>query len=294
MNNSQTERLKTDKQESFSSGEKTRSEDSEFLHELAGADLGRQAVEVVVELSNPETSIENPANYQGNWTEAQTQRMSSVDFKNRFAAFITRGASEPQGSSGMFDKTIDQVDYLTRIDGYDDLFAKVTNKINYAEADKFGKHPQKLGTARYDPMGSEVAVFTDATKNGLPLTGRQKDIIAAHEMYHGLINPKGSNAAEVTSAFDFDVVADVNRQSIESGDERVPRSYMANPNELTARMAQLKNYFGMKGDEVFTTGHLEYARVNYVTDTELDNNMTLFFKMIRPERFIKLMNEIPV
>ncbi len=58
-------------------------------------------------------------------------------------------------------------------------------------------------------------------------------------------------------------------------------------------MSQLKCYFGMNGDEVFTPEHLVYAREHYVTDTGLDNLMTQFFQAITPETengFLELIN----
>ncbi|MBP6888549.1 MAG: hypothetical protein KBC21_02480 [Candidatus Pacebacteria bacterium] len=69
------------------------------------------------------------------------------------------------------------------------------------------------------------------------------------------------------------------------------------PHELMERMAQLKNYFGMKGEEKFTPQHLEYAREHYLKDVNLDNSMTAFFLAITPEKeftFLKLMNSIGI
>ena len=70
-------------------------------------------------------------------------------------------------------------------------------------------------------------------------------------------------------------------------------SYIFSPTEITERMSQLKNYFGFKGDEVFTSAHLSYAREHYVDDTGLDNWMTQFFMAITPQtekRFLEIMN----
>lgn len=73
--------------------------------------------------------------------------------------------------------------------------------------------------------------------------------------------------------------------------------YISQPAELCERMSQLKNYFGMSGTEEFTKTHLDYARENYVTDTGMDNNMTLFFECITPDSeadFVKLMNTVGI
>lgn len=73
--------------------------------------------------------------------------------------------------------------------------------------------------------------------------------------------------------------------------------YLFSPMEIIERMSQIKNYFGMSGDEIFTREHLVYARENYVKDTGLDNWMVLFFKSIKPEkedRFVEIMNTVGI
>lgn len=68
----------------------------------------------------------------------------------------------------------------------------------------------------------------------------------------------------------------------------------AQADELIARMSQIKNYFGFKGNEMISKSHLDYARANYVRDTGLDNNMTDFFDAITPDNeseVIKVMNK---
>ena len=49
----------------------------------------------------------------------------------------------------------------------------------------------------------------------------------------------------------------------------------------------------MKGDEQFTKEHLHYAKEHYVSDTQVDNEMRLFFQAITPERedeFVRLIH----
>ena len=69
------------------------------------------------------------------------------------------------------------------------------------------------------------------------------------------------------------------------------------PNELAERMSQMKNYFGLSGNEKFTKQHLQYARENYVKDTGVDNWMTETFQAITPEKedgFIELINSLGI
>ncbi|MCX6739491.1 MAG: hypothetical protein NT098_05620 [Candidatus Parcubacteria bacterium] len=71
------------------------------------------------------------------------------------------------------------------------------------------------------------------------------------------------------------------------------RRYLMNPMELAERMGQIKNYFGMKGGDMFMKEHLAYSREHYVKDVGLDNEMTQFFQIITPEKentFIELIN----
>jgi len=71
------------------------------------------------------------------------------------------------------------------------------------------------------------------------------------------------------------------------------QSYLKLPMEISERMSQLKNYFGMNGNEKFTKEHLAYGRGHYVNDTDFDNDMTQFFQAITPEKedaFIELIN----
>ncbi|MBI5470341.1 hypothetical protein HY968_03445 [Candidatus Kaiserbacteria bacterium] len=74
--------------------------------------------------------------------------------------------------------------------------------------------------------------------------------------------------------------------------ERV-RSNLSEPYEIVERMSQLKNYFGMKGNETFSPNHLSYAREHYIHDTGIDNGMFEFFAAITPEtekEFLRLIN----
>jgi hypothetical protein len=69
--------------------------------------------------------------------------------------------------------------------------------------------------------------------------------------------------------------------------------YPSTPEEIVERMAQLKNYFGMRGGEKFTLNHLEYAREivdgipRFMKDTDVDNMMTEFFpRLVRSHQLV--------
>ena len=44
------------------------------------------------------------------------------------------------------------------------------------------------------------------------------------------------------------------------------KMYMYNMDEIVERMVQLKNYFGMNSEDIFTEEHLKYAKENYLDD----------------------------
>ena len=50
--------------------------------------------------------------------------------------------------------------------------------------------------------------------------------------------------------------------------------------ELAARGTQIKDFFGLKENDVITPEMLKYAKDNYVRITNIDNGMTEFFNLI--------------
>jgi len=73
--------------------------------------------------------------------------------------------------------------------------------------------------------------------------------------------------------------------------------YFSSPAEVMERMAQLKNYFGMSGEEEFTKEHLAYAKEYYLKDTGLGMQMKLFLDGITPEKedeFLELINSLGI
>lgn len=267
----------------------------EQIHDSVLAyELGKSALHETV--TSPDTGFDvRRANYEGNWSEIALQRMASPDFRQKFTAYIEQSAqSLPKpaelGVTLAKGANIDADKYRAdRIDNYDLNHANVGSRVDYAPAANFGKEPKNHGTS--PAYGEPGAVFSDSD-----LAARQKDIIAAHEMHHSLVDSQGNAPKEmVLPAFDTNKIADWNEEQRVAGSEkRTPLAYMTDPKELMARMAQLKNYYGMSGDEHFTQEHLNHAKEHYVTDTELDNNMTLFFKMIKDKEFIEVINRLPV
>lgn len=238
-------------------------------------------------------AIAEAANYQGNWMLAQQERMADPDFKSKYDRFVDESMSNlREGSPGIFDKPEKFQGYhRTLADTYDDRSKHVYSAVGYAPAEEYGLSPHQTGRGS---IGERGAVFSDATtRDGTLLSDRQKDIIAAHEAYHGMIKAPASAKAELGKAFDGEVFYD----EIVAGEGLKQPGYLQKPDELMARMAQLKNYFGMKGGEAFTKDHLEHARAHYVEDTGLDNSMSAMLRIVSPKTepdFLRAMNTLPV
>jgi hypothetical protein len=125
------------------------------------------------------------------------------------------------------------------------------------------------------------------------VTDKQMKIIVAHEKSHAVRFVLYDEM--FTDGFDQSRIRPVmqKKHSELTGEERVIEYLFGGSDEVIERMSQLKNYFGFKGSEKFTKRHLDYARLHYIEDTGMDNNMRVFFDMITPEteeRFLYAIN----
>lgn len=241
-----------------------------------------------------ETLTSEIETYKGNWFNLQQERMASPDFREKFERFIEKHKPSLQTGepSSMLQKPESfQSHYQAQLDDFDDNLSHVGGSVGYGNAAEVGG--KSAGSLGHGKIGETGTVYLDAIhKDGTPLTDEQKDIIAAHEAYHGMIDAQGSAVAEIKSGFDWNTYNEL----VDTTDVKQP-SYLRNPDELTARMAQFKNYFGMQGGEQFTPDHLDYLRQHYLEDTGLDNGVSTMLKMVTPateKQFIELMNKLPV
>jgi hypothetical protein len=145
-------------------------------------------------------------------------------------------------------------------------------------------------------------------------TVKQMSIIEAHEKGHRIRDydgftedfRKGFDMSKVQfTDTDYDVLkkdaenrttrfeVDESESTLEVKREQYLNGYLFTGREIAERMSQLKNYFGFRGDEVFTAEHLRYAKEHYIQDTQMDNAMRLFFEGITPETeeiFLQIIN----
>lgn len=271
----------------------------------AGVDLENITPDSITQLLQrrellAEQSVEVSANYPGNWTGLLQSRMLDANTKRKFIE--QRQFAMPamrDGMPGVLDKPNSFAShYEDQIANYEDAVNKVFSVTNIGSAAEHGKRPHHLGMGNINEPGT---VFSDAElKTGAKLSIRQKNIIEAHEKGHGLRDfTSPQDIAEIRSTIDQEALRDLQQaqESSQNADTRFPINYVQMPEEIIERMAQLKNYFGMSADEEFTTQHLEYARVNYIKDTGLDNGISTFFGCVTDktkDAFLTIMNKYPI
>lgn len=259
------------------------------------ATLANNFTDNQVEATYEETTpVAEAANYQESWFNLQHERMQSPEFRDKFKRFIKVHVSSM--SLGAPQSSLDkpehfQAHYQQQLGAFDDNLNNVYSSVKYGLSREVGgKTPGGLGHGKISQPGT---LYSDAiNQDGTPLTDRQKDIIAGHEAYHGMVDTQGSASQEVKSGFDWQAYDDL----VDTASVKRP-NYLRNSDELLARMAQFKNYFGMRGADTFQAEHLQYLRAHYVKDTGLDNGISVMLSMITPgteAQFIKLMNQLPI
>jgi len=169
-------------------------------------------------------------------------------------------------------------------ENYEEFVNKIHGSTGYQTAKKSNKLPTTIGVGSYSSPGT---VFTDATlkKTGKPLSNIGKDVVAAHEKNHGVFH--GTLSEKMKNAL---------LKPFKNG-TKLFEGYGAKDwaDEVFARMGQMKNALGFKGNEVFTKKHLDLLRKDY-TKYFIDNSMSKLFNKLTPgskaeKEFIKNMNK---
>jgi len=244
------------------------------------------------------------ANYNGDWTSLLYERLKNPKIKEKFLSFKEKYPTAEERVSKEFEKknedglTLEKPTDLPKdlyektIADYDENLEKVfrSTRYHYSEGTNFdgskveevNTHAPKNGGVSYG-YGDEGSVFVDAkTKDGVPYSPKEKNIIEAHEKAHGVFgNLTKEEKKHIWNVFEH---------------AKIGYGYSKNPEEILIRLTQIKNYFGFKGDEEMTLNRLRYAKAHYIEDVGLDNNMSQFFEAITPEKeqaVVDLMNQYP-
>ncbi len=232
------------------------------------------------------------ANYPGDWTGLLYERMKHEETRRKFIERRSTAMSAMLvGEPGMMDKPKQfAAHYQEQIDQYDERIEDIFKITNIGPAAAYGKQPVHLGEGNINEPGT---VFSDTA-----LTIRQKNMIEAHEKGHGLRNFESpTDSAEIRAVIDVEELDRIAAEHSQTEQKRFPKNYLQKPEEIVERMAQFKNYFGMKGGEEFTKRHLDHVRTHYVSDTRLDNGVSTLLACVSPRTeatFLRVINEYPV
>lgn len=171
-------------------------------------------------------------------------------------------------------------------------------ELKLKEGEKYDKNKEVINLNWIDPQTNKKQ------------TGKELNITESHEKGHILRRYGSAGSGEKRrysphlnerfwKAFDFDAIQpdyiDYKNEEKYRNSKRLTleikekhkneiAEYLKSPPELAERMSQLKNYFGMEGNEQFTKEHLAFAKKYYVEDVGTDNHMTQFFQAITPRK----------
>lgn len=271
-------------------------------------------------------AIESRANSQENASELLFSRISNPKIKNQIIELLKKGEkyeaeTEKDDTHIIYDENGDFIfnengqlkvetkkipsDYEPKTEiEIKNILEKRLNEVSLDTPISFSN---EMPTGNSSEGARENIPLYFEIEPGVKLTNLQKSITEAHEKGH-VIRPYEGDYFNQYFSGGFDVSEAVNYSEKELDDLKIKAAeagislaegikersdYISDAREIAERMSQLKNYFGFKNDEEFTKDHLDYARVNYIKDTGLDNNMKSFFKGITKEkenRFIELIN----
>jgi hypothetical protein len=256
------------------------------------------------------------ANYEGSDSLLLFQRLSNRVIRNQVIDLLMLEEERHQqkghdivvndgdGNTAVDEKgdvALRHIDYVSKT--RDEVEAQLLERLRQVETDTPVNFEGEAGGSG-GPDGRET-MPTDTFLLDQEMNPKQKSIVEAHEKGHYLRPYHGSASEEYFArGFDFDAITYLTARDLREHRQSDPdateeeilediRGYLMDGGETVERMAQLKNYFGMRGNEKFTATHLAYAREHYVQDVGFDNHMTQFFQAITPQtekEFLRLIN----
>lgn len=259
-----------------------------------------------------EKSIEEQANYEGNHSLLLFGRLQNPDVFNKLVNDIYEDRTSVDFS------TYEYIDpeYVKSLER-DEYFVKQDIKIELQQALDTTSKSTEIGFSEYGYLKSKkgdngtgyVEICNNKSGSQFNETVLSKNITEAHEKGHTIrdYNIDSGFSQELQSMFNFEkfsfseeTIKDIRQiNNIEDSKEEIEssyREYLAYPWEIVERMSQVKNYFGMAGNEEFTQEHLDYVKKNYVKDTgHYAPQIQPFFDAIADdEKFIEKMNTLGI
>lgn len=284
------------------------------------ATMGKRNNNPREEINNPK-SIEESANFEGNWSEVLFDRLNNPVIREQLVGLFYK---EQLAKQEYFHTEPFTLDFI-RADGdkvYKDSKGKqaLENEIN-SFVSKSKEEIEEMLDERIaeaslvtniefsdrSPTEEKIGLFWRNPYTGKLLTPKQMSMTESHEKGH-TVRPffgqffrdyfaPGFDKSKVNfTKVDLEALLN-NSESLEGRlpdpddtESKTPEQirenqmeYLFSGNEIAERMSQLKNYFGMRGSDQFTHDYLEYARKHYLEDVGVDNGITHFFQSITPE-----------
>ncbi len=239
--------------------------------------------------------VATSSNYPGDWTSLLQERITNPVNKERILEMKTaaRGTMIPGRNRNGGNPEDFQSHYDYQLRHHD----RIVNNVFAETKISFDPLTYDLNGNGHGAILNPGLVHMDAKDSltGKLLSNRQKNIIEAHEKGHGLRDfTSPLEKADFIGLLDTDaIIAKHDLVASKVPTEKLVE-YLLQPVEIAERMAQLKNYFGFRGNEVLTSEHLEYAREHYVADTGYDNSMIAFFNGVTEAKendFLRVANK---
>ena len=274
----------------------------------------------------PENNPQESANYQGDFALLQRKRVQSAAIKNQIVKLlyeqdkVNLEREKREGPNhfdeGFFSSTkVYARHHAKRIALEEPDIREITREVN--KNIRMSTNVPRLISGTGSPNAASISLDW-ISASGKKLTPRELSMAIAHEQGHVFRAYSGKWLKEYfISGFDtskvvftqeyYDLSKEFAKIFVKSPSGEFIRTELSpedlkkkfikalfDPNEIAERMAQLKNYFGMSGNEEFTKAHLVWAREHFIKDLPgCDNGMTHFFQAITPEteeRFLYLIN----
>lgn len=258
--------------------------------------------------------VEKTANYEGDHTLLFMERLNDPSVKAKLVESLARehifryyGANPEKGEAKIQEIRKKQEKILNE---------RIEQVFKYTNLDLEERTNPGYGDINQPGW---VCPYAEARQVGIdqegPLSARQLNIVEAHEKGHGIrsFSKKSPVGIWICRSLDFSNITvseeDIaimrpltNRKGLKpKTDKEIAQFHIQGlrdePAEIVERMSQLKNYFGMKGDDKFTKEHLDYARKHYMEYLGWKLQIRLFFDAITPEtesNFLDVINNLGV
>ncbi len=261
----------------------------------------------------PTTNVESEANFEGNDSLLLIERLNNPRIRTQVIDLLLEAEESERGviiEVTEFDEHGVQKGPSVKKSYEPKSREQLEAEYDEALRDISTSTPIRMAEHPFDgPTEQAMVIGAKSPWSNRPYTEKELSIIEAHEKGHR-IRPYNYDSLQTYFAQGFDsnsirftpkelmiyrkTLPETDQEKTDEEIIALYSEYLSSPVEIAERMGQLKNYFGLRGDGVFTKEHLDYARIHYMKDTGMDNGMRPFFQAITKEReeaFLTIINE---